>query len=46
MKEAQSLADSGVKELTLIAQDTSAYGTDLYGKPMLAELMRLSLIHI
>ena len=40
VKEAQSLADSGVKELTLIAQDTSAYGTDLYGKPMLAELMR------
>ena len=40
VKEAQSLADSGVKELTLIAQDTSAYGTDLYGKPMLAELLR------
>ena len=40
VKEAQNLADSGVKELTLIAQDTSAYGTDLYGKPMLAELMR------
>ena len=40
VKEAQRLADSGVKELTLIAQDTSAYGTDLYGKPMLAELLR------
>ena len=40
VEEAQALAAGGVKELTLIAQDTSAYGTDLYGKPMLAELMR------
>ena len=37
--EARCLAESGVKELTVIAQDTSAYGIDLYGKPMLAELL-------
>ena len=40
LREAHSLAESGVKELTLIAQDTSAYGSELYGKPMLAELLR------
>lgn len=38
--EAKQLADNGVKELTLIAQDTSAYGSELYGKPMLAELLK------
>lgn len=38
--EARALADSGVTELTVIAQDTSAYGVDIYGKPMLAELLR------
>ncbi|MDR0840916.1 MAG: 30S ribosomal protein S12 methylthiotransferase RimO [Christensenellaceae bacterium] len=37
--EAERLALQGVKELTVIAQDTSAYGLDLYGKPMLAELL-------
>lgn len=37
--EAKALAQNSVKELTLIAQDTSAYGLDLYGKPMLAELL-------
>lgn len=40
LEEAGELARSGVKELTLIAQDTSAYGLDLYGKPMLSELLR------
>ncbi|MBR3051169.1 MAG: MiaB/RimO family radical SAM methylthiotransferase, partial [Selenomonadaceae bacterium] len=30
----------GVKEINLIAQDTTAYGTDLYGKPKLVELLR------
>jgi len=40
IKEANELAEKGVKELVLIAQDTSAYGIDLYGKPMLSELMR------
>ncbi len=37
--EAKRLADSGVSELTLIAQDTSGYGVDRYGKPMLSELL-------
>lgn len=39
IKEARMLAEDGVKELTLIAQDTSAYGSDLYGEPRLAELL-------
>lgn len=38
--EAKRLAESGVRELILIAQDTSYYGHDLYGWPMLAELLR------
>lgn len=38
--EAECLAENGVKELTVIAQDTSAYGSDIYGKPMLSELLR------
>lgn len=38
--EATQLAANGVKELILIAQDSTRYGEDLYGKPMLAELMR------
>ncbi len=37
--EANHLADNGVTELTLIAQDTSGYGMDRYGKPMLGELL-------
>ncbi len=37
--EAKRLADGGVTELTLIAQDTSGYGVDRYGKPMLTELL-------
>lgn len=37
--EAKRLADNGVTELTLIAQDTSGYGMDRYGKPMLSELL-------
>lgn len=37
--EAKRLADAGVSELTLIAQDTSGYGMDRYGKPMLIELL-------
>ena len=39
VKEAQWLADGGVKELILIAQDTSYYGNDIYGKPMLPKLL-------
>jgi ribosomal protein S12 methylthiotransferase len=37
--EAKRLADNGVTELTLIAQDTSGYGMDRYGKPMLGDLL-------
>ena len=41
--EALQLADRGVTELTLIAQDTSGYGVDRYGEPRLAGLLdRLS----
>ncbi|MCH5279649.1 MAG: 30S ribosomal protein S12 methylthiotransferase RimO [Christensenellaceae bacterium] len=39
LDEAASLAKNGVTELTVIAQDTSAYGIDLYGRPMLKELL-------
>lgn len=39
LQEARRLAGEGVVELTAIAQDTSAYGSDLYGKPMLRELL-------
>jgi len=37
--EAQNLAATGVRELIVIAQDTTYYGIDLYGKRMLAELL-------
>ena len=40
VEEAQKLAKRGVKELTVIAQDTTAYGLDIYGKPMLSELLK------
>ena len=39
VKEAQSLANKGVKELILIAQDLSYYGLDLYKKQSLPELV-------
>ncbi|MBP3610209.1 MAG: 30S ribosomal protein S12 methylthiotransferase RimO [Lachnospiraceae bacterium] len=39
VKEAEFLAEGGVKELTLIAQETTVYGVDLYGKKMLPELL-------
>ncbi len=38
--EAQDMEALGVKELTLVAQDTSRYGQDLYGHYALAELIR------
>ena len=38
--EVEKLAGQGVKEINLIAQDTTAYGTDIYGKPQLVELLR------
>ncbi len=37
--EAKSLVAQGVKELVIVAQDTSIYGRDRYGKPCLAELL-------
>lgn len=39
VKEAQFLADSGVKEVMLIAQDLTYYGMDIYGKKELSELV-------
>ncbi len=38
--EAKRLASGGVKELIVVAQDTTAYGTDVYGEPKLAELLK------
>ncbi|MBQ8338103.1 MAG: 30S ribosomal protein S12 methylthiotransferase RimO [Oscillospiraceae bacterium] len=38
--EAKALASSGVRELVVVAQDTTRYGLDLYKKPMLPELLR------
>lgn len=40
VKEAEILASKGVRELILIAQDTSLYGSDIYGKKSLPELLR------
>lgn len=40
INEAQGLAEKGVKELILVAQDTTAYGKDLYGERKLVELVR------
>lgn len=39
LEEARFLAENGVTELVVIAQDTALYGNDLYGKPKLAELL-------
>jgi ribosomal protein S12 methylthiotransferase len=38
--EAEELAADGVRELVLVAQDTTFYGLDIYGQPRLAELLR------
>lgn len=38
--EAERLVADGAKELVLVAQDTSRYGLDRYGRPRLAELLR------
>ncbi len=37
--EAEKLVAGGVKELIVVAQDTTRYGEDLYGKPMLPQLL-------
>ena len=39
LAEAEKLAKAGIKELIVIAQDTTKYGVDLYGKSCLAELL-------
>ena len=39
IEEAKRLANDGYKELILIAQDTTKYGTDIYGEPKLVELL-------
>lgn len=40
IREAQELADKGVRELILVAQETTIYGKDLYGHKALSELLR------
>lgn len=40
LKEAKELAEGGVKELILVAQETTVYGMDLYGEKKLPELLR------
>ena len=40
VEEAKALAEKGVKELIVIAQDTTRYGEDLYGEPKLSALLR------
>jgi ribosomal protein S12 methylthiotransferase len=40
VKEARELADKGVKELIIIAQDVTNYGTDIYGKRSITELLK------
>lgn len=39
VKEAETLAEGGVRELILVAQETTLYGQDLYGKKSLPELL-------
>lgn len=41
VEEAKTLANGGVKELVLIAQDVSSYGIDIYGEYRLAHLLDL-----
>lgn len=40
IEEAKMLANNGIKELIIIAQDTTKYGVDIYGKSMLAKLLK------
>lgn len=40
IKEAELLAQKGIKELIVIAQDTTKYGIDIYGESKLTELLR------
>ena len=40
LKEAEELAEQGVKELILVAQETTLYGKDLYGEKSMSKLLR------
>lgn len=40
LKEAKALAEGGVSEIIIVGQDTTRYGTDLYGKKTLSPLLR------
>ena len=40
LSEARMLSENGVREIIIIAQDTSMYGTDIYGKKTLPDLLR------
>lgn len=40
ISECERLSEQGVKEIILVAQDTTKYGVDLYGEPKLAELLK------
>ena len=40
LSEAQALADEGVKEIIVVAQDTTRYGIDLYGEKKISSLLR------
>ncbi len=40
ISEARALAASGVREMVIVAQDTTYYGLDLYGRPRLSELLK------
>ena len=40
IEEAKELSEKGIKELIVIAQDTTKYGEDIYGKSKLAELLQ------
>ena len=39
IREAEKMAEDGIKEVVVVAQDTTRYGEDIYGRPMLAELL-------
>jgi ribosomal protein S12 methylthiotransferase len=40
VREVEGLANNGVKEIIITAQDTTNYGADIYGKPMLIPLLK------
>ena len=40
VKEAEYLAENGIKELIIVAQETSVYGVDIYGEKKLHDLLR------